>query len=60
VTGVYVLPMRNPFVVAKAVGTAAVISENRLTLGIGMGWMEDGSLFTGWFVRVRSLLLMSG
>jgi len=41
VTGVYVLPMRNPFVVAKAVGTAAVISENRLTLGIGMGWMED-------------------
>lgn len=41
VTGVYVLPMRNPFVVAKAVGTAAVISSNRLTLGIGMGWMED-------------------
>lgn len=41
VTGVYVLPMRNPFVVAKAVGTAAVISKNRLTLGIGTGWMED-------------------
>jgi len=41
VTGVYVLPMRNPFVVAKAVGTAAVISKNRLTLGIGTGWMKD-------------------
>ena len=41
VTGVYVLPMRNPFVVAKAGGTAAVISKNRLTLGIGTGWMED-------------------
>ncbi len=41
VTGVYVLPMRNPFVVAKAVGTAAAISKNRLTLGIGTGWMED-------------------
>lgn len=40
-TSVYVLPMRNPFVVAKAVGTAAVISKNRVTLGIGMGWMKD-------------------
>ncbi len=41
VTGVYVLPMRNPFVVAKAVGTAAALSNDRLTLGIGTGWMED-------------------
>ena len=41
VTGVYVLPMRNPFVVAKAVGTAAAISDDRLTLGIGTGWMKD-------------------
>lgn len=41
VTGVYVLPMRNPFVVAKAVGTAAVLSNDRLTLGIGTGWMAD-------------------
>ncbi len=41
VTAVYVLPMRNPFVVAKAIGTAAVISKNRVTLGVGTGWMED-------------------
>lgn len=41
VTSVYVLPMRNPFVVAKAVGTAAAISRDRVTLGIGTGWMED-------------------
>ena len=41
ITSVYVLPMRNPFVVAKAVGTAAVLSNNRVTLGIGMGWMKD-------------------
>jgi probable F420-dependent oxidoreductase len=40
-TNVYVLPMRNPFNVAKAVGTAAVISDNRVALGIGMGWMEE-------------------
>ena len=40
-TGVYVLPLRNPFLVAKAVGTAALISDHRVTLGIGVGWMED-------------------
>lgn len=40
-TNVYVLPVRNPFVVAKAVGTAAVLSHNRLALGIGVGWMRE-------------------
>jgi probable F420-dependent oxidoreductase len=40
-TSVLVLPMRNPFLVAKAVATAAVLSENRVTLGIGAGWMKD-------------------
>jgi probable F420-dependent oxidoreductase len=41
VTSVYVLPMRNPFQVAKTVGTAAVISNDRVALGIGAGWMEE-------------------
>ncbi len=40
-TSIYVLPMRNPFLVAKAVGTAAVFSQGRVTLGIGVGWMRD-------------------
>jgi probable F420-dependent oxidoreductase len=40
-TGVYVLPMRNPFQVAKSVGTAAVLSGDRVTLGIGVGWMRE-------------------
>jgi alkanesulfonate monooxygenase SsuD/methylene tetrahydromethanopterin reductase-like flavin-dependent oxidoreductase (luciferase family) len=40
-TGVYVLPMRNPLVVAKAVATAAVLSGNRVALGIGVGWCEE-------------------
>jgi probable F420-dependent oxidoreductase len=40
-TNVYVLPLRTPFVVAKTVGTAAVLSGNRVALGVGMGWMED-------------------
>ena len=40
-TNVYVLPMRNVFHVAKAVGTAAALSGNRVALGIGMGWCEE-------------------
>ncbi|MCU1454001.1 MAG: rutA 1 [Acidimicrobiales bacterium] len=40
-TSVYVLPMRNPLTVAKAVGTAAVLSGDRVSLGIGMGWCEE-------------------
>lgn len=40
-TSVYVLPMRNPFLVAKTVGSAAVLSGGRVELGVGAGWMED-------------------
>ena len=40
-TNVYILPLRNPFVVAKAVGTAAVLSADRVSLGIGAGWMKE-------------------
>ena len=40
-TNVYILPLRNPFVVAKAVGTAAVLSDNRVSLGVGAGWMKE-------------------
>lgn len=40
-TNVYVLPMRPPFAVAKMVATAAVLSGDRVALGIGMGWNAD-------------------
>jgi probable F420-dependent oxidoreductase len=40
-TNVYVLPLRNPFVVAKAVGTASFLSGDRVSLGIGAGWMRE-------------------
>lgn len=40
-TNVYVLPLRNPFVVAKAVGTAAYLSSGRVGLGVGAGWMAE-------------------
>ena len=37
-TGVLVLPLRNPIVAAKALGSLDVISGGRLVLGIAAGW----------------------
>ncbi len=38
---IFVLPMRNPFLVAKAISTAAIISNNRITPAFGVGWSQD-------------------
>jgi alkanesulfonate monooxygenase len=37
-TGVLVLPLRNPTVAAKAIGTLDLISKGRLILGVAAGW----------------------
>ncbi|CAN5833599.1 hypothetical protein BH24ACT3_BH24ACT3_02310 [soil metagenome] len=60
-THVYVLPARNPFVVAKAVGTAAFLSGGRARLGIGAGWMEEefeqlGQPFAGRGGRMEEMV----
>ncbi|MBW2267475.1 MAG: TIGR03619 family F420-dependent LLM class oxidoreductase [Deltaproteobacteria bacterium] len=39
-TNVFVLPMRNPFLAAKAIATAAAISSDRITLTVGVGWSK--------------------
>jgi probable F420-dependent oxidoreductase len=39
-TTVYVLPLRDPFSAAKAISTAAVLSGNRVALGVGLGWQR--------------------
>jgi probable F420-dependent oxidoreductase len=46
-TGVYVAPARDLITVAKAVGTAAVLSDNRVTLGVGVGWCKEEFDATG-------------
>jgi probable F420-dependent oxidoreductase len=40
-TYVYVLPMREPFTVAKQVATLCAQSEYRFEFGVGAGWCED-------------------
>ena len=39
-TNVFVLPMRNLFAAAKAIATAAVLSNDRVTLTVGVGWSK--------------------
>jgi probable F420-dependent oxidoreductase len=40
-TNVYVLPLRHPIEVARSTVTLDRLSNGRVTLGIGVGWLED-------------------
>jgi probable F420-dependent oxidoreductase len=46
-TSVYIAPARDVFTVAKAVSTAAVLSHDRVSLGLGAGWMREEFEQTG-------------
>ncbi|MCU1455009.1 MAG: family F420-dependent class oxidoreductase [Acidimicrobiales bacterium] len=46
-TSIFILPSQDPFTVAKAVSTAAVISGDRIVLGAGAGWMKEEFDLTG-------------
>lgn len=40
-TGILILPQRNPVVLAKEVASLDVLSEGRVRLGIGVGWLRE-------------------
>ena len=46
-TQIYVLPMHEFYGAAKGITTAAYMSNNRINLGVGVGWMKDEFDLTG-------------
>jgi probable F420-dependent oxidoreductase len=40
-TNIYILPLRNPFITARAVLTLDILSGGRAILGAGVGWLEE-------------------
>ena len=45
--GTLVLPLRHPLVVAKTVATLDVLSQGRVELAVGAGWMKEEFELTG-------------
>ncbi len=52
-TNVYVLPTREPLHVAKFMSTLSVMTNNRVALGVGMGWMPEEFAASGQSFRNR-------
>ena len=50
---VFVLAMRNPFIAAKMISTAAVLSRGRVGLTIGVGWSDTEYELMGQAFRNR-------
>lgn len=40
-TGILIVPQRNPLILAKEVATLDAFSGGRVTLGVGVGWLEE-------------------
>jgi len=52
-TCVYVLPLRDPLVTARAVATLDILSNGRVILGAGLGWMAEEFEAAGIDFRTR-------
>ena len=60
-TGVLVMPLRHPLLLAQAVRTLVELTDDRLRLGVGTGWMREefdvlGQQFEGRGARTDEML----
>lgn len=53
VTNVVKLPLRDPLLVAKQLSSLAVLSSNRVALGIGLSWIPEEFAWTRTDMRTR-------
>jgi len=54
-TGVFVLPLRNPFAVAKSIATLDQLSNGRFIFGVGVGWLKEEFEYVGMSWDDRAL-----
>jgi probable F420-dependent oxidoreductase len=52
-TNIFVLPLRNPFEMARTASTLSALSSNRVALGTGVGWMEEEYRVVGVDFKTR-------
>ena len=60
-TGIFVVPLRNPFSTAKAIATLDNLSQGRVIFGVGIGWLKEefeavGMKFEDRALRTREYL----
>lgn len=55
-TNILVLPYRNPFMTAKAAATLQILSDNRLILGVGVGYQKEEFDAVGADYKARGAL----
>jgi probable F420-dependent oxidoreductase len=53
VTNVVKLPIRDPLLVAKQLASLAVLSANRVALGVGLSWIPEEFVWTRTEMRTR-------
>ena len=59
-TGLLKFPLRKPVLVAKTVGAAAVLSNNRVELGVGLSWIPEEFRFLGFDYHKRGKMVDEG
>ena len=56
-TNVYLIPLRDPLVVARGIMTLDVLSKGRTLIGAGVGWLEEEFQIAGRSFKTRGAVM---